>query len=145
LYAHAYSSKFPPLTSQRSEKIGASLPEHRSNRTGIGGKLELAAACIDDVNPRGESARQVPANHDRQSMLAAPPRFPFGKGHIGGEDLPERRHCHRRGEAAAGFGAGANGGGPGARHWTSSSSKAPDRVLEAKGGAGMGSRLDMLK
>ena len=131
MYAHAYSSKFPPLTSQRREKIGASLPEHRSYRAGIGGKLQLAAAGIDDVNPRGEGARQVSANHDRQRMLDAPPRFPFGKGRIGGKHLLERRHCHRRGEVAAGLSAGANGGRPGARNWKSSSSQARDRVLEA--------------
>jgi hypothetical protein len=78
LYAHAYSSKFPPLTSQRSEKIDASLPQHRGNRTGVGGEHQLSAACIDDVNPWREGSRQVPANDDRQRMLAAPPRLPFG-------------------------------------------------------------------
>jgi hypothetical protein len=92
LYAHSYSSKFPPLILQRGEKIGASLPKHRSNGAGIGGELELAAACIDDVNPRGEGARQVSANDDRQRVFATAPRRPLGEDGIGGEDLLERRH-----------------------------------------------------
>jgi len=91
LYTNSYSSKFPPLTSQRCEEIGASLPKHRGNGAGVGGKFELAAACIDDVNPRGEGARQMPANDDRQRMFAGAPRFPLGKDGIGGEDLLERR------------------------------------------------------
>jgi len=92
LYAHAYSSKFPPLTSQRSEKIRASLPEYCGNRTGVGGQFQFAAACIDDVNPWGKGSRQVPANDDRQRVLAAAPRLPFGKGRIRSEDLLERLH-----------------------------------------------------
>jgi hypothetical protein len=75
------------LPSQRGEKIGASLAEHRGNRPGVGGKLQLAAARIDDLNPRGEGSRQMAANDDRQRMLAAAPRFPFGKGRVSGEDL----------------------------------------------------------
>lgn len=92
MYPHSYSSKFPPLTPQRGEKIGASLAKHRGNGAGIGGKLELAAPRVDDVNSRGKGARQVPANDDRQRMFAAAPRVPLAKDGIGGEDLLERRH-----------------------------------------------------
>jgi hypothetical protein len=80
------------LASQRGEKIGASLAEHRGNRPGVGGKLQLAAARIDDVNPRSKGSRQVPANDARQRMLAAASRFPFGEGRVSGEDLLERHH-----------------------------------------------------
>jgi len=92
LYAHPYSSKFPPLTSQLGEKVGASLPEHRGNSAGIGGKLQFGAPRIDDVNPRGKGARQLPPNEDRQGVLAPASRLPFGEGRIGGEDLLEWHH-----------------------------------------------------
>ena len=77
---------------ERSEKIGASLSKHRSDGAGIGGKFELAASHVYDVNSRGEGAWQVPPNEDRQRVFAAAPRVPLGKDGIGGEDLLERRH-----------------------------------------------------
>ena len=96
LYPYADSSKFPPLPSQCVEKLGASLPKHRSDRAGVGGKLQFACSCVDNANARRKSSRQLAANDDRQRMLAAAARFPFGQGCVGTEDLLERLHRDSR-------------------------------------------------
>jgi hypothetical protein len=114
LYAYADSSKFPALPSQCVQKLGASLSKHRSDRSGVGGKLQFAAPCIDNANAWRKRSRQLAANDDRQRMLAAAPRFPFGEGRVGAEDLLERLHRDQRQQRAAGTRAGANEGNRGA-------------------------------
>jgi hypothetical protein len=107
LHPYSYSSKFPPLTPQRAEELGAPLPEDCGNRTGVGGKFQFAAPCIGYVNPHRKGSWQVPANDYRQRLFTAAPRFPFGKGRIGGQDVLERSHDDGGGETAAGRKAGA--------------------------------------
>jgi hypothetical protein len=36
---------------QRAKKFGAPLSEDSGNRAGVGGKLQLAVPCIDNVDP----------------------------------------------------------------------------------------------
>ena len=92
VYLHAYAAKFPPLGSEHAQQIAASLSQDGSDCAGVGGKLQLAAPGIGNVNPRRKSPRQVPPYQDRQCLLAAATRFPFGEHRVGSNDAVEGFH-----------------------------------------------------
>jgi hypothetical protein len=95
VYAHAYSSKFPAFAAQRVQKLAAALSEDRGDRAGVGGKLQFAAPCIDNANRWRKRSRQLAANDDRQRLLAAAPRFPFGERASAATIAFERLHRDR--------------------------------------------------
>jgi hypothetical protein len=97
LHPHPYSSKFPPLTLQVDQELGASLPEDSGDRAGVGGKVQLAVPCIGNVDSHREGPRQEPANDFGQRFLAAAPCLPCGKGGVGAEDALERLWRTRHG------------------------------------------------
>jgi hypothetical protein len=89
LHAHAYSSKFPPLTLQGHKEFGAPLSEYSCNGAGVGGKFQLTVPCIGDVDTHREGPRQEPANDFRQCFLARAPCRPCSEGGVGAEDALE--------------------------------------------------------
>ncbi len=89
MHPHPDSSKFPPLTLQGAQKLGAALTCNGGNRTGVGGKFQLAVARVGDVNSQCERAWQQPANDARQCVFAAAPSLPGGQGGVRAEDMLE--------------------------------------------------------
>lgn len=89
MHPYPYSSKFPPLTVQAAEEVGAPLPEEAGHRADVGSKFQRIIPCIDHVDSHGEWARQLPAYDLRQRRFAAAPHLPFGKGGVGVEDAFE--------------------------------------------------------
>jgi hypothetical protein len=103
LHAHPYSSKFPSLTLQGGQQVGASLPHDGSNGAGVGSKLQLSVSFLCNANSQGERTRQMPANDPRQRFLAVAACRPTGQCRIGVQDALKRLRDTHHGETSGAF------------------------------------------
>jgi len=87
---------------QGSQEVGAALPHHGGNGSGVCGKFEIPVVFVGNANSLGERPRQVPPDDSRQRFLAVAARHPGSQGGVGTKDVLQR---------LCGTGHGGNGGG----------------------------------
>ena len=86
MHPHPDSSKFPSRMPQCGQKLGASLPDDRSNGAGVRGQFQLSVPLLRNANAKGEGPRQVPTDDLRQRFLAIAAGGPGGKRRVGAKD-----------------------------------------------------------